>query len=353
MLELEAATRLGGFELDASLSVADGECLALTGRSGAGKSSLLRVAAGLLKPASGRVRCAEETWLDTEVGIDLAPDRRRTGFLFQDYALFGHLSAWRNVAYGMAGADRVTRRQRAHALLDRFGMAHRADAAPATLSGGERQRVALARALARDPLVLLLDEPLSALDATTRARAGRELADLLQAAAVPTVMVTHDFEEAALLADRIAVIDAGSIVQAGTATELAGAPGSAFVADLTGSVVLAGTARADGELTAVDLDGGGTVASTDSAVGPVAVTVHPWDIAVEPGGPEPVGSARNRLAVTVTSVTMIGNRVRVGMMGSQPLVAELTAIASDGLGLAPGARVVAAFKATATRLVPR
>jgi molybdate transport system ATP-binding protein len=311
------------------------------------------VVAGLLAPRSGRVECGQETWLDTSAGIDRPPDRRRVGYLFQDYALFAHMSAWRNVAYGIQGRSRAERHGRAHALLGRFGMADRAGDRPATLSGGERQRVALARALAREPRVLLLDEPLSALDATTRARAGRELAALIDSARVPTLMVTHDFAEAALLADRIAVIDSGRMVQAGTATELAAAPVSAFVADLTGAVVLSGTAREEGPLTVVDLDGGGAVASTDRATGPVAVTVHPWEISLEPEAAAGEGSARNRLAVTITSVTAVGNRVRIGLLGSQPMVAELTGEAADGLGLAPGVRATASFKATATRLVAR
>ena len=353
MLELEAATRLGDVQLDARLSVAMGECVALAGPSGAGKSSLLRVAAGLLRPERGVVRCGERTWLDTEAGVDLPPERRRVGFLFQDFALFAHLSAWRNVAYGIAAGSRAQRRERAHELLERFGLAARAEARPATLSGGERQRVALARALAREPEVLLLDEPLSALDATTRARSGRELAALIDSAGVPVLMVTHDFGEAALLADRVAVLDRGTVVQSGSATQLAAAPASAFVADLTGAVVLTGTAHADRGLTTVELDGGGRVVSTDPGSGPVAVTVHPWEISLEPSGSDAAGSARNRLPVTVTSVTEVGNRVRVGLMGAQPMVAELTGEAAAGLGLATGVGTVAAFKATATRLVPR
>jgi len=353
MLELDAATRLGDVQLDARLSVATGECVALAGPSGAGKSSLLRVAAGLLRPERGLVRCGERTWLDTEAGVHLPPERRRVGFLFQDFALFAHLSAWRNVAYGIAAGSRAQRRERAHELLDRFGLAARADARPATMSGGERQRVALARALAREPEVLLLDEPLSALDAATRGHASRELAALIAAAGVPVLMVTHDFGEAALLGDRVAVLDRGAIVQEGTATELAAAPASAFVADLTGAVVLTGTAHAEQGLTTVDLDGGGRVVSTDAASGPVAVTVHPWEISLEPPGAGAEGSARNRLPATVTSVTAVGNRVRVGLMGSQPMVAELTGEAAGGLGLAAGVGAVAAFKATATRLVPR
>jgi len=353
MFALEAATPLGDLALDARLAVAAGECLALAGPSGAGKSSLLRVGAGLMRPERGRVLCGERTWLDTEAGLFLAPEERRVGFLFQDYALFAHLSAWRNVAYGIEDGSRAGRRERAHELLERFGLAARAEARPATLSGGERQRVALARALAREPEVLLLDEPLSALDATTRAHASRELAGLIEAAGVPVLMVTHDFGEAALLADRIAVLDRGRVVQQGTATELAAAPASAFVADLTGAVVLTGTARAEAGLTAVDLDGGGRVVSTDQASGPVAVTVHPWEISLEEAGSDAGGSTRNRLPATVTSVTAVGNRVRVGLMGAQPMVAELTGEAADGLGLATGVGTVAAFKATATRLVPR
>ncbi len=353
MFELDVETQMGDVSIQARLSVQHGQCLALAGASGAGKSSLLRVAAGLLRPDRGRVRCDGQTWLDTQAGIDLAPERRRVGFLFQDYALFGHLNAWRNVAYGMSGVARAQRRERAHELLDRFDLAARAEARPATLSGGERQRVALARALARDPEVLLLDEPLSALDAATRARAGRELATLIADAGVPVLMVTHDFGEAALLADRIAVLDGGSVVQTGSATELAGAPASAFVADLTGAVVLTGDARPEGDLTAVELDGGGRVLSTDPGAGAVAVTIHPWEISLERAGAQARGSARNRLAATVTSVTAIGNRVRVGLLAPQPLVAELTRDAAAGLGLDTDVAVVASFKATATRLVPR
>ncbi len=353
MLAVDVATRLGDVELEVELSVPAGECLALAGPSGAGKSSLLRIAAGLVRPERGLVRCGERTWLDTEAGTQLAPEERRVGFLFQDYALFAHLSAWRNVEYGINGGSRAQRRERAHELLDRFGLAARADARPLTLSGGERQRVALARALAREPELLLLDEPLSALDAATRAHAGRELVALINAAGVPVLMVTHDFGEAALLADRVAVLDHGAVVQTGSATELAAAPASAFVADLTGAVVLTGTAHADRGLTVVDLDGGGRVVSTDPGTGPVAVTVHPWEISVEKAGSAAGGSARNRVPATVTSVTAVGNRVRVGLMGSQPMVAELTGEAATGLGLAAGVGAVATFKATATRLVPR
>src|SRR4051794_41469227 len=153
MLALEARTRLGGLTLDIDIAVEAGECLALAGPSGAGKTSAMRIAAGLLRPEEGRVRCGERTWLDTGRGLDLPPEERRCGYVFQDYALFPHLSAWQNVAYPLRGMPRAERRARAYELLDRFGLADRAEARPRTLSGGERQRVAVARALARTPEV--------------------------------------------------------------------------------------------------------------------------------------------------------------------------------------------------------
>jgi len=199
------------FELALELAVEPGERLALAGPSGAGKTTLLRIVSGLLRPAAGRVAIGEEVWLDTETGREVPAEHRRCGVVFQDFALFPGLSAWRNVAYGMNGARR-DRRQRAEELLGRFGIAALAEAKPGSLSGGERQRVALARALAIEPRALLLDEPLSALDPETRRQAQRELHDFLAELPIPVLLVTHSREEAALLADRLAVIDRGRIV---------------------------------------------------------------------------------------------------------------------------------------------
>ena len=351
VLHVQGGARLPVFA-NLSLEVAAGECVALAGPSGAGKSSVLRVIAGLLAPRAGRVACGEQVWLDRSAGVDLPPEARRCGYVFQDYALFPHLSAWQNVAYGLRGPRRE-RRSRAHELLERFGLADRADARPRTLSGGERQRVAVARALAPRPNALLLDEPLSALDPRTRAAASRELAAVLHEARVPALLVTHDFQEAALLGDRVGVMDAGRIVQVGSAGELAAEPASPFVADFTGAVVLTGVASpGSGGLTVVRLDGGGEVSSPDGASGPVAVTVYPWDIALAPAGAVEPGSARNHVDVEVLSVTAVGNRVRVGLAAPQPLTAELTEPAVERLALRPGGRVVATWKATATRLLP-
>lgn len=353
-LRVEAALSLGEFALEISLDCVQGECLALAGPSGAGKSTALRIVAGLQRPDRGRVLCGEETWFDAASGVDLPPERRRCGYLFQDHALFGHLTAVENVAYGMSDTPRGERRVLAIDLLARFRVEGLADARPVRLSGGERQRVALARALARRPHALLLDEPLSALDPRGRARAGRELAALVREANVPVLLVTHDFTEAATLADRIAVIDDGRVVQAGDANTLAARPASAFVADFTGAVVLSGVARRVGEgITQIDLDGGGRATSTDEGEGPISLGIHPWEITLEPAQSAATGSAQNRLPARVVSLAPVGGRVRVGLEAGQPLVAEVTRVSADELRLEPGSEVIATWKATATRLVAR
>jgi molybdate transport system ATP-binding protein len=351
VLEARVATPLRGLSLEVELTARPGETIALVGPSGAGKTSLLRAVAGLLTPRSGRVSLGDELWLDTERSIDLPAERRRCGFVFQDYALFPRMTAWRNVAFGM----NVGRRRRAAALemLRRFGVSGLADSLPGALSGGERQRVALARALAAEPRVLLLDEPLAALDTTTRRRALRETREVLAELAVPAILVTHSFEEAALLAERLAIIDRGAIVQAGSPAEVSGRPRSPFVADFAGAVVLHGEATSEpGALTLVRLEGGGEIHSVDSARGPVAVSVFPWEILLEPPGAPAHGSALNRVDGEVTSVTTVGNRARVGVSVPQQLSSEITARSAAAMGLRSGTRVTAAWKASATRLIP-
>lgn len=354
-LAVEAHTTLGALELDVDLHVEAGECLALAGPSGAGKSSVLRIVAGLHTPREGSVRCAGETWLDTARGVNRSPDLRRCGYVFQEYALFAHLSAWQNVAFGMRGdVPRPQRRARATELLERFGMSALCDARPLTLSGGERQRVALARALARSPRTLLLDEPLSALDARTRAAASRELQAILTEVGVPALLVTHDFMEAAALGHRVGVLDGGRVVQEGRPADLAMRPASPFVADFTGASVLTGSARHHhAGLTRVALDGGGEVASTDIAEGAVAASIFPWEVIIEPAGSEARTSAGNHVHATVVSITQIGERVRLGLATPQPLAAEVTRDSVTALALSAGSEVTATFKVSATRLTPR
>ncbi len=310
--------------------------------------------AGLLAPDRGRITLGDSTWFDSEAGVDVAPEDRRCGYLFQDYALFPNMNAWRNVAFGLRETPRAEREPRARELLGAFGVGELAEAPPRELSGGERQRVALARALASQPRLILLDEPLAALDARTAASASRELASALSQSEVPAMLVTHDFAEAALLADEVAVIDRGRVIQRGPAGELSSRPASAFVADFAGASVMFGvTASGDGSTTSVNLDGGGTIASSDRASGPVGVAVYPWEITLEPPGLDVHGSALNRIEATVTSVTEVGNRARIGLLAAQPLAAEVTTESVARLALAPGVRVAATFKATATRLVAR
>ncbi len=270
-LEIDFALARRAFELRVTLAL-ERETLAIVGPSGAGKSSLLRTVAGLERPQRGRITLAEEVWLDSERGVRVRPEHRRVGWVPQDYGLFPYLSVAANVRFA-ASRERPD-------LLERFGIAALGAARPATLSGGERQRVALARALAREPRVLLLDEPLAALDASTRAQVRDELASELRALALPTLLVTHAFEDAVALARRIAVLDGGRVVQLADAGEILRRPASAMVAALTGANVLRGIATAGARGCTIRLQGGGELRSDDTAQGPVLVAIHPWQLCI-------------------------------------------------------------------------
>ncbi len=340
-LKVNLDHRLRSFRLSVALETGP-ETVALVGPSGAGKSSVLRAVAGLLRPERGLVALGDESWLDTTRGIDLPPERRRVGLVFQEYALFPHLDVQRNVAFGARDDRRVGE------LLERFRISELARARPDELSGGERQRVALARALAREPDVLLLDEPLSALDAYTRSAVRAELHELLADLGLPTLLVTHDFEDAATLADRVGVLVDGRILQLGKPAELVAAPTDQFVASFTGANLLPGVAGPgrDG-LTEVALDSGGTVWTTESGFGRVAVAVYPWEVSLSREAPD--DSAVNHVRAQVASLVPLGNRVRVRV---GPITAEVTTASAARLKLGEGDVVVASFKATGTRLLP-
>jgi molybdate transport system ATP-binding protein len=338
-LTLDLSSRLRLFDLALSLEVGAGETVALVGPSGAGKSTVLRSVAGLARVA-GTVRLGDERWLDSAAGIDLPPERRSVGLVFQEYALFPHMSVADNVGFG--GRERTTE------LLDRLNIGHLAAERPAELSGGERQRVALARALARAPRVMLLDEPLSALDSRTRAAVRGELHQFLRETGLPTVLVTHDFEDAAALADRIGVVSDGRLLQVGAVEELLAAPADAFVAGFTGANLLAGNAERAGDgLTAVVLDQGGVMYTTEEGKGRVALAVYPWEVSLSHELPS--DSTVNHLRASVLSVVSLGNRARVRI---GPLVAEVTSASAERLALREGDVIVASFKATASRLLP-
>jgi ABC-type sulfate/molybdate transport systems ATPase subunit len=287
------------------------------------------------------VALGEGIWFDAALRIDRPPDRRSVGLVFQEYALFPHLTVRANVGFG--GRSRVDE------LLERFRIAKLADARPGDLSGGERQRVALARALARDPGVLLLDEPLSALDAHTRAGVRAELQELLRDLGLPVLLVTHDFEDAAALADRVGVLVDGRLLQAAPPADLLATPADAFVASFTGANLLNGVAApAPGGLTEVALDGGGVAHSVDAAAGRVALAVYPWEVSV--AREQPDDSAVNHVRAPIVSLVRLGNRVRVRI---GPLTAEITAASADRLALREGEVAVASFKASGARLLPR
>jgi molybdate transport system ATP-binding protein len=326
---------LRSFELRLALDVE--RTVALVGPSGAGKSSVLRAIAGLVRP-SGRIALDGEVWLD-ESTFRL-PEDRRVGLVFQEYALFPHLTVERNVAFG--GKARVGE------LLERFRISHLAHARPGELSGGERQRVALARALARDPGVLLLDEPLSALDAHTKDTVRLELQELLQSFDLPTLIVTHDYEDAAALAGTVGVLVEGELRQLGSPADLVSQPSDPFVASFTGANLLRGhvTSVEDG-LTGVRLDTGEIVYSTDPALGEVGVVVYPWDVSI--GRIHADDSALNLIHGEIGSLSRVGNRVRVRV---GPVTAEVTTASAERLELAQGGVAIASFKATGTRLVP-
>ena len=324
------------FALDVELTVGR-EVVALVGPSGAGKTTLLRAIAGL-QPALGRISVEGDDWLDSARGIDLPVEQRSVGLVFQEYALFPHLTVRKNVEFGRKGGA---------ALLERFGLATLADAKPRELSGGERQRVALARALAPDPAVLLLDEPLSALDAHTRGEVRAELQQVLREADRPTLVVTHDFEDAATLATQVGVVVQGRLRQLGTPAELVASPADPFVASLTGANVLRGRARRAQELTELELPTGELIRSTDPAEGDAVAIVYPWEVTLSRTPPD--DSAQNHIAGVVASLVPVGNRVRARV---GPLTAEITTDSSERLGLQVGETAVASFKATATRLLP-
>jgi molybdate transport system ATP-binding protein len=338
-LRLDLSLPLRAFALELALEVG-AETVALVGPSGAGKTSLLRSVAGLARPERGTISSDSDVWFDSVRGIDKRPEQRSVGFVFQEYALFPHLNVEQNVTFGGGEAD---------GLLRRLRIEHLADAKPAELSGGERQRVALARALARDPQVLLLDEPMAALDPHTRGAVRAELHDLLRELGLPALLVTHDFEDAVLLADRVGVLVDGRLRQLGAPAELLGTPADAFVATFAGANVLSGNAQpgADG-LTTVRLADRTTIYSTDETFGDVDVVIYPWDVSLALA--EHADSALNLVAGQVLSVARVGNRVRIRL---EAMTAEVTARSAERLELRPGGHVVATFKATATRLLPR
>ena len=352
--------------LEVSLRVAPGTVTALLGPNGAGKTTALRALAGLVPLDRGRVVLAGRTLDDPGAGVFVPAHERGARMVFSDHLLLPHLSALDNVAFAprAAGTARRTARERAREVMAALGVDHLAAAAPASLSGGQAQRVALARALVGERALLLLDEPLAAMDAATRALVRTVLRE--RAGASPTVLVTHDPLDALVLADDLVVLERGAVVQAGTPAAVARAPRTGYVASLVGLNLLRGRAEGSGgpggPAGLVALDGGGsllaaaagdddgTQARTVSGGAAVLVAFAPTAVSLHRERPE--GSARNVWPVRVQALERRGDLVRAALSGQPPVLADVTAAAVADLGLVEGAGLWAAVKATEVSAYP-
>lgn len=333
--------RLGSLDLQASIEIAPGELVAVLGPNGAGKSTLLRALAGLQPIDAGRI-AIDGVVVDDGAGVFVEPEQRPIGVVFQQYLLFEHMSVLENVAFGLRARRTAKTDARRAALewLDRVGLSDYASEQPRALSGGQAQRVALARALAADPRLLLLDEPLAALDAGTRATVRRDLRHHLSSFDGMRLLVTHDPVDAYALADRVAILEDGRVVQTGTLTEVTARPRSRYVADLVGVNLVRGTVSEGVLRTAT----AASVVIADAAPGESLAVIRPHSVVLTTDAP--TSSARNVWRGVIVDIDRLGDRVRVVVDGSMPLTAEITVSALEALQLRPGDAVYSAVKAT-------
>jgi len=343
---------LAHFELNVELNVPPGITI-LLGPNGAGKSSLLRQLAGLHRPMAGRISLGERTLYNSDRNLDLPPEQRHIGMLFQQLALFPHLDVSANIGFGLKlrGSRRAERQQKVDQLLERLGIRHLAARSIARLSGGEQQKVALARTLATDPQLLLLDEPTAALDPSARSEIRHWLRSILTDLGIPSLLVTHDVEEVAYFRKRIAVMEQGQIVQHGSFHQLLRAPTSEFIARFVGVNYIPGeVGAAKGKLMFRSRGGLSFLAPFEQVVpGPACLTVYPWDIALYRELPE--GSPRNHLHGQVLDVVLLGDRVRMTLAREDKLVAELSSRGYQALGEPQsGEYLWAVFKARESRI---
>ena len=347
-LEADIVTSRGGLEVCAAFSVEAGENVVLLGPNGAGKTTLLHALAGLVPLIRGSVVLDDRVLEDTGRGVFVPPELRSMGLVFQDYLLFPHMSVLDNVAFGARarGLRRSEAEDLARAWLRRVDLEQFAGSRARDLSGGEAQRVALARALAPGPKVLLLDEPLTALDVGARARLRRELKRHLDSFGGVRLMVTHDPIEALMMADRLIVVENGKVVQGGTMNDLRSRPRSSYVASLVGLNLYRGRASRDG----IELPSGALIAASGPERGEVFATVHPRAVSLYRA--RPTGSPRNVWSGSVHALDLEGDRVRVEVEGIVPIVAEVTTAAVLDLGLQPGDTVWVSLKATEVNVYP-
>ncbi|WFE30404.1 ABC transporter ATP-binding protein [Solwaraspora sp. WMMD791] len=347
-LDAHLLVHRAGFTLDLRLTAAAGEVVALLGPNGAGKTTALRALAGLQPLHGGHLRLAGRTWDEPARRTFLAPDRRSIGVVFQDYLLFPHLSVLDNVAFGPCshGVPRRAARDEAARWLDRVGLSGYARRRPRELSGGQAQRVALARALAVRPQLLLLDEPLAALDARTRLDTRAHLRQHLAAHPGVAVLVSHDPLDAMVLADRMLIIEDGAVVQSGDAATVTARPRTDYVARLVGLNLYRGRAAGAN----VTLAGGFTLVVGEPQQGEVFVAFPPSAVALYRRRPD--GSPRNTWPARVAALAPNGDRLRVELTGPVTVGADITAAGAAHLGLRPGVQIWASLKATETAVYP-
>ena len=343
-LRVAGAVQRGSFRLDVDFAVAPGEVLGVLGPNGAGKSTLLRALAGLITLSEGRISLGELAFDDAGDDVFLPAEQRPIGLVFQNYRLFPHLSVRENVAFpGRAlGTRRRAAGKRADVWLQRLGLGELAGRKPGQLSGGQAQRVALARALASEPELLLLDEPLAALDARTRLEIRAELRRHLKDFPGPTLLVTHDPLEAMVMTDRLLVIEDGRIVQQGSPAEVARRPATQYVARLVGLNLYSGVYS---EPNTIAVDGGGLLVTSTAGSGRALVALRPNAISLHTSWPEN-SSPRNIWAGTITGLELLIDRVRVEIAGTPPALVDITPDAVTDLDLSAGAPVWLSAKAT-------
>jgi molybdate transport system ATP-binding protein len=353
VIDAKFTCNLPGLGLDAVLSVQGGSTLALLGPSGAGKTTILRAIAGLVRPDSGRIAFGDHPVFDSEQGVDVAPERRGCAVVFQDYALFPHLSARENVAYPLRCQRRPRREAElaAREWLGRLDLPAAAwDLKPRALSGGQQQRVALARALAVGGRALLMDEPFSALDVRSREQARSVTLAVLREVRTTTLLVTHDPVEAAMFGDEIAVLEDGRVSQSGPAGDLLSAPRTPFVAQFAGVNLIHAElepARAGESLREAAAGSQLFHVLTDEPPGPILITFSPVDVLLSHLAPET--SARNVFQGTLSGITSLGDRCRALVDIGVPIAAEISPNAVSDLRLRTGAQVYVSIKATAIR----
>jgi molybdate transport system ATP-binding protein len=339
-----------------SIPTDKGHVAVLFGLSGSGKTTVLRCLAGLERLTSGRIVFNGEVWADAKRGIMVPPQDRSVGVVFQDYALFPHLTVAQNIAYGISERSRDERRARVAALIEQMQLIGLEARRPRELSGGQQQRVAVARALARSPRLLLLDEPFSALDLPTRLRMRAELRTLLHQIGIPAILITHDWSEALYLGDSVVVMAQGGVLQAGTPLEVFTRPTHPDVASLVGmdNLIPGEVARREAGLAHVQV-GTRTVVAVDCSADGYAscyVCIRGENVTIE-GEPASTSSARNHLDGQVVEIQPCGQLDRVLLDVGVRLVALVTPLAVKELGLAEGVSVTATIKATAVHIIPR